>query len=117
MFHFPHKLRFLQKPVGADAYGKITYEYVSNNVSCQFLGRPREFQVAQAFGEEVAVDAVFSLPQGIDVGVDWRLVYQNVGYIVIAAEPQMTVGGKRLATTVYTRREKIIDGGTSYTQT
>lgn len=117
MFHFPHELQFLQKPVEADGYGRLSYETVSNNVSCQFLGRPRVFQVAQVFGEEIVVDAVFSLPQDVEVAPEWRLVYENMGYIVISAEPLMTVGGDKLGTTVSTRREKIVDGGTSYTQT
>ena len=117
MFHFPHKLQFIQKPVGTGEYGRLLYEDVSNNVSCQFLGRPRASQVPQAFGEEIAIDALFSLPQGVEVEPEWRLVHENVGYIVVSAEPLMTVSGDKLGTTVFTRREKIIDGGTSYTQT
>lgn len=117
MFHYPHKLQFLQKPVGTGGYGSLSYVNVSNNVACRFLGRPREFQVAQAFGEAIAVDAAFSLPQGVEVAPEWRLVYENVGYIVVSSEPLMTIGGDKLGTTVFTRREKIVDGGTSYTQT
>ena len=72
MFHFPHKLQLLQKPVGTGEYGRLSYEDVSNNVPCQFLGRPREFQVAKVFGEEVEVEAVFSLPQGVEVAPSIR---------------------------------------------
>lgn len=117
MFHFPHKLQLLQKPVGTGGYGRMSYENVSNNVSCQFLGRPREFQVAQAFGEEVAVDALFSLPEGVEIAPEWRLIYENVGYIVVSAEPLMTISGDKLGTTISARREKIVDGGTSFSQT
>ena len=117
MFHFPHMLQLLQKPVGTGEYGKLSYEDVSNNVLCQFLGRPREFQVARVFGEEVDIEAVFSLPQGIEVAPEWRLIFENVGYIVVSVQPLMTISGDKLNTTVFTRREKIVDGGTSYTQT
>lgn len=118
MFHFPHRLQKVFKPVGHNEVGALNYAEVSNNVRCQFLGRPREGTQSGTFGEATVVDAVFSLPIGINVEVGWKLVYNNNAYIVEEVVPQMDVtGGHEQSRTAFTRREKILDGATSYTQT
>lgn len=118
MFHFPHKLTSVQQPIGANSVGALLYQEVTNNARCQFLGRPREHTQGGSFGENTVVDVVFSLPAGTLVDVGWRMVYENKAYIVEEVEPQMDVcGGHELARTVFTRREKILDGATNYTKT
>lgn len=118
MFHFPHRLQSVEKPTATTAVGGLVYNQVTNNARCQFLGRPREGQQNGTFGEERVVDVVFSLPPIVPVEVGWRLVYNNQGYIVEEVEPEMDLtGGHVVAQTVYTRRERQLDGATSYTST
>lgn len=118
MFHFPHVVDIIEKPTGADGgYGRLGYIQVSNNVTCQFLGRPRESHNASAFGDVNSIDAMFSFPGGTAIEVDWRLVFSNVAYIVVTVNPEMNLQGVEQSITVNTRREKVIDGATHHSQT
>ena len=117
MFHFSSNLELVQRPNGATTTGGILYQDVNNNVQAQFLGAPREQQFFSSSGETTYGTVVFGMPPDIPIDVDWRLVFDNVGYIVNEVSPELDLEGNTIGLFVFTRKENVRDDAVSYKDT